>query len=35
MCKTREVPTEAEYYYTKFDTYATDTQIRENNYFNQ
>ena len=29
MCKTRDVPTEAEYYYTKFDTYATDTQIRE------
>ena len=29
MCKTREVPTEAEYYYTKFDSYATDTQIRE------
>ena len=29
MCKTVDVPTEAEYYYTKFDTYATDTQIRE------
>ena len=29
MCQTRDVPTEAEYYYTKFDTYATDTQIRE------
>ena len=29
MCKTRDVPTEAEYYYTKFDSYATDTQIRE------
>ena len=29
QCQTREVPTEAEYYYTKFDTYATDTQIRE------
>ena len=29
MCQTRAVPTEAEYYYTKFDSYATDTQIRE------
>jgi hypothetical protein len=29
MCKTRDVPTEAEYYYTKFDTYASDNQIRE------
>ena len=29
MCQTRNVPTEAEYYYTKFDSYATDTQIRE------
>ena len=29
MCQTRDVPTEAEYYYTKFDSYATDTQIRE------
>jgi len=29
MCQTREVPTEAEYYYTKFDSYAADTQIRE------
>ena len=29
MCQTRDVPTQAEYYYTKFDTYATDTQIRE------
>ena len=29
MCQTRNVPTEAEYYYTNFDSYATDTQIRE------
>ena len=29
FCKTRELPTKAEYYYTKFDTYSIDTQIRE------
>ena len=29
MCENKNVPTEAESYFTKFDTYATDTQIRE------
>ena len=29
MCKTRDVPTEAQYFYTQFDSYARDTQVRD------
>ena len=28
-CQTKNIPTEAEYFYTKFDSYATDSTIRE------
>ena len=29
MCKTRDVPSEAQYFYTQFDSYARDTQVRD------
>ena len=29
MCKTVDAPTEAEYFYTQFDQYGTDTQVKE------
>ena len=29
MCKTRDLPTEAQYFYTKFDSYARDTQVKD------
>lgn len=29
FCQTRNIPTDAEYFYTKFDTYGTDSTIRE------
>ena len=29
MCKTRDLPTEAQYFYTNFDSYARDTQVRD------
>ena len=28
-CETRNIPTDAQYYYTKFDNYARDTQVRD------
>ena len=29
MCKTRDVPSDAQYFYTQFDSYARDTQVRD------
>ena len=29
MCKTEMISDKAEYYYTKFDSYANDTQVRD------
>lgn len=29
QCKTREVPTQAQYFFTNFDSYARDTQVKD------
>ena len=29
MCKTQDIPTEAKYYYTNFDSYASDSQVKD------
>jgi hypothetical protein len=29
MCKTENISEKAEYYFTKFDSYANDTQVRD------
>ena len=29
MCRTRDLPTDPQYFYTNFDSYARDTQVRD------